>query len=74
MVRFKALIPILFPLLLGSIAATEEKTVAMETRAFAASTKATHVYELRKAPGMEKAVSILLDLVLAAAIVWRFIG
>lgn len=71
--RFKAFVPVLAPLLLGSIAATEEKTVAMETRAFASTAKATHVYELRKAPAFEKILCIALDLALIAAVVWRFL-
>lgn len=73
-VRFQALIPVLFPLLLGSIAATEEKTVAMETRAFAANAKATHIYELRKTPAAEKIFCVVFDLAVLAAIVWRFVG
>lgn len=73
-VRFKALIPVLFPLLLGSIAATEEKTVAMETRAFASSVTSTHIYELRKTPAAEKIICILFDLAVIALVVWRFLG
>lgn len=74
MVRFKALIPILFPLLLGSIAATEEKTVAMETRAFASKAQATHIYELRSVPVWEKVLCAAVDLAVIAAIIWRFAG
>lgn len=73
-IRFKALIPILFPLLLGSIAATEEKTVAMETRAFASKARATHTYELRPVPVWEKALCVVADLAVIAAVVWRFVG
>lgn len=69
--RFKAFIPILGPLVLGAIGATEEKTIAMETRAFSANRHTTHVYELRKAPVWEKALCILLDLAFVAAVVWR---
>ncbi len=71
-VRFKALVPILFPLLLSSIAATEEKTVAMETRAFASKMKPTHLYELRRMPAPEKAANVAAIALLAAGVVWRF--
>lgn len=73
-IRFKALIPILFPLLLGSIAATEEKAVAMETRAFASRARATHIYELRRVPLWEKAACVAADAAVIAAIIWRFLG
>lgn len=73
-VRCQAFIPVLFPLLLGSIAATEEKTVAMETRAFAANAKATHIYELRKTPAAEKIFCVIFDLAVLTAVIWRLVG
>ena len=69
--RFKAFIPILGPLVLGAIGSTEEKTIAMETRAFSSHKHTTHIYELRKTPLWEKAGCILLDIAFVAALVWR---
>ncbi|MDD2971017.1 MAG: energy-coupling factor transporter transmembrane component T [Lachnospiraceae bacterium] len=71
--RAKAFVPILFPLFLGAIAGTEEKTVAMETRAFSANRKPTHMYELRKTPALEKVFCVFLDLVVIISVVWRFL-
>jgi energy-coupling factor transport system permease protein len=70
-VRFMAFIPILGPLLLGAISTTEEKTLAMETRAFSTSEETTHVYELRKTPLFEKITCCVLNISLVAAILWR---
>ena len=68
--RAKAFIPILFPLLLSAIAATEEKTIAMETRAFSSNLPSTHMYELRKTPIGEKLFCFLFDVVMIAWAVW----
>lgn len=59
------------PLVLGAIGSTEEKTIAMETRAFSSHKHTTHIYELRKTPLWEKAGCILLDIAFVAALVWR---
>lgn len=69
--RFKALLPILFPLLLSAVASTEEKTVAMETKSFAAGVKPTHIYELRQTPIGEKIGCVAIDLLVVALVVWR---
>ena len=71
--RFKALIPVFFPLMLGAIAATEEKTVAMATRAFESKAKSTHIYELKKTSAAEKVFCIIFDLAVIAAVAWRFV-
>ncbi len=39
LVRSKAFLPVLGPVILSSIAATEERTITMETRAFYAPAK-----------------------------------
>ncbi len=71
-VRIKAFVPVVFPLFLGSIAATEEKTIAMETRAFSAGIRATHLHELRKVPIGEIVFGVLLDAFVLGLIVWRW--
>lgn len=69
--RVKAFFPILGPLFLSAISNTEEKNIAMDTRAFSAPEKPTHIYELRRPTRGQWALCILLNAALVAAIVWR---
>ena len=71
--RMKAFIPIIGPLVLGAISNTEEKSIAMDARAFSAPVKHTFLRELRKTPAAEKAAIILIDIALVAVIVGRII-
>lgn len=72
--RFKAFVPILGPLFLGAISATEEKAIAMETRAFSAPVQCTHLYELRVTPTWEKAMVAAFNILLVIVIVWRIVS
>ena len=69
--RIKAFFPILGPLFLSAISNTEEKNIAMDTRAFSAPGKSTHVYELRKASIWQIILCIAVNIALVALIVWR---
>lgn len=60
--RIKAFFPILGPLVLGAISSTEEKSIAMDARAFSVKCKHTFLRELRPVPAFEKAIAILLDI------------
>lgn len=71
LVRAKAFIPILGPLVLGAISNAEEKTIAMDARAFSSPTAHTSLLLLKEPPMTEKAVVCLFDLALAALLVWR---
>ena len=62
LVRTKALMPVLGPLLLGAIASAEEKSIAMDARAFSVERKHTFLRELRPIPFWEKAVIALVAL------------
>lgn len=66
--RMKAFFPILGPLVLGAISSTEEKSIAMDARAFSVKCRHTFLRELRPVPVSEKIVVILADVVLLAVI------
>jgi energy-coupling factor transporter transmembrane protein EcfT len=70
-VRIKAFFPVLGPLVLGAISSTEEKSIAMDARAFSAKCKHTFLRELRPIPIYEKIVISMADLLLVAVIVYR---
>jgi possible cobalt transport protein len=71
MTRAKAFIPILGPLVLGAISNAEEKTIAMDARAFSSPTKHTSLMLLKEPPLAEKLVVWAFDLALLALIAWR---
>lgn len=73
LVRVKALFPVLGPLVLGAISSTEEKSIAMDARAFSAQSRHTYLRELRPVPGYEKAVVIAADVFVAAALIAKVI-
>ena len=71
MTRAKAFIPILGPLVLGAISNAEEKTIAMDARAFSSPTKHTSLMLLKEPPLAEKLVVWAFDLALLVLIAWR---
>lgn len=71
MTRAKAFIPILGPLVLGAISNAEEKTIAMDARAFSSPTKHTSLMLLKEPPLAEKLVVWAFDLALLILIAWR---
>jgi energy-coupling factor transporter transmembrane protein EcfT len=70
-VRAKAFFPTLGPLLLGAIASTEEKAIAMDARAFSAKRKHTFLRELAPASTAEKVLGIAAWVFCAATLVYR---
>lgn len=70
MSRAKAFVPILGPLVLGAISNAEEKSIAMDARAFSAPSKHTSLLKLRDIPTSERLVVYLFD----AAFVLLLIG
>lgn len=60
--RIKAFFPILGPLVLGAISSTEEKSIAMDARAFSVKCNHTFLRELRPVPVYEKIMVIAVDL------------
>lgn len=69
-IRVKAFIPMLGPLVLSSIQQTEERVLALESRAFSARGKKTSVYEIKK-KGADHLIIFLTVAALVGYIVWR---
>ncbi|MEF9946658.1 MAG: energy-coupling factor transporter transmembrane component T [Lachnospiraceae bacterium] len=69
--RAKAFIPVIGPLILNAIASTEEKSIAMDARAFSAPVEHTFLSELPEVKLKEKIIVILFDIAFVALIVGR---
>lgn len=72
--RLKALVPVISPLFLSALAATEEKTVAMDARAFSVEREHTFLRVLKPTPAYETVVAVLADLCLAGAVILKVLG
>ena len=70
MVRAKAFIPTLTPLILSSIASTEERAITLESRAFSAPVKKTSLHKLTKSSA-DRILPIAFSVILVLLIVWR---
>lgn len=71
--RAKAFIPVMGPLILNAISSTEEKSIAMDARAFSAPVEHTFLSELQKTPTSEKVMVIMLDVLFVVLIVGRIV-
>jgi energy-coupling factor transporter transmembrane protein EcfT len=69
LVRAKAFIPIIGPLVLGSIASTEERAVTLESRAFSAKGKKTSLHELTKTK-----VDMIIQISVIVSLVFLIVG
>jgi len=69
--RAKAFIPVIGPLILNAISGTEEKSIAMDARAFSAPVKHTFLSELPEVGTTEKVIVALFDIAFVLLIVWR---
>ena len=69
-VRAKAFVPVLIPLVLSSIAKTEERAITLESRAFSSGAKKTRLYNIKKTKNDTIAI-IILVVFLILCIVWR---
>lgn len=70
MTRIKAFVPMLGPLVLSSIQQTEERVLALESRAFSAKGKKTSIYILNKT-GLDFVLEIASVILLIGYVVWR---
>ena len=70
MTRIKAFVPMLGPLVLSSIQQTEERVLALESRAFSAKGKKTSIYVLHKT-GLDIVLEVLSVILLMGYVVWR---
>ena len=69
-VRAKALIPIFIPLVLSSIANTEERAITLEARGFSVGEKRTILYDIEETKH-DKVMKIILAIFIVLNIVWR---
>lgn len=69
-VRLRAFLPMIGPLVLSSIQQTEERVLALESRAFSAKATKTSIYELKKQM-IDYIITILCVAILIGYIVWR---
>lgn len=73
LVRMRALLPLAGPLVLGSLLDVEERTLALEARAFSATGPRTSLFELRDPP-VERIVRWLILLLIVAVVGYRIVG
>ncbi|MDR2020825.1 MAG: energy-coupling factor transporter transmembrane protein EcfT [Treponema sp.] len=71
LVRVKALIPVLGPLLLSAISSTEEKTISMDARAFSVNRRHTFLREIEPPKKFEKILLVFVNGAFALLIVYR---
>ena len=69
-VRTKALIPIFIPLVLSSIANTEERAITLEARGFSVGEKRTILYDIEETKN-DKIMKAILAIFIVLSIVWR---
>ena len=69
-VRAKALIPIFIPLVLSSIANTEERAITLEARGFSVGEKKTILYDIEETKN-DKIMKVILAIFIVLSIVWR---
>ena len=72
LVRIKAFIPLIGPLVMNSLVSTRERSMALEVRAFNSKSKKTFINEEQKS-GLSKIIKIFLIVLLVASIVWRIL-
>lgn len=71
--RIKSFIPIISPLALSAISYTEERTIAMDARAFSVKGKHTSLRELEDAKKWEKFLVLFFYILLAAVVVYKVV-
>ena len=71
-VRAKALIPIFIPLVLSSIANTEERAITLEARGFSVGEKRTILYDIEETKN-DKIMKVILAIFIVLSIVWRIL-
>jgi energy-coupling factor transport system permease protein len=70
LVRIKAFLPLLGPVVLGSLINTKERAMALEVRGFNSQVPKTYLYEEKKYQ-FSKAIQLGLLLLTVAALAWR---
>ena len=70
MVRAKAFVPTLIPLILGALLSSEERVLTLEARGFSMKGEKTHLFNIRKS-GLEKTAKVVSVVVTLAVIAGR---
>ncbi|MBQ2659117.1 MAG: energy-coupling factor transporter transmembrane protein EcfT [Erysipelotrichaceae bacterium] len=73
MVRAKAFVPSLVPLILTAVTGAEERVVTLEARGFSIKDEKTSVFKLQKS-GLETLATVVALIITVAIVVWRFLG
>lgn len=69
-VRMKALIPVIIPLVLSSIANTEERALTLEARGFSIGKKRTVMNDISETKN-DRIMKIILLMFLVLCVIWR---
>lgn len=69
-VRAKVFVPTIIPLVLSSIAGTEERALTLEARGFSSSVKPTHLYDIEKNRA-DKTAEVIITILFIIAIAGR---
>ncbi|WP_325167392.1 energy-coupling factor transporter transmembrane component T family protein [Lederbergia citri] len=73
LIRAKAFIPTLTPLILSSISSTEERAITLESRAFSAPTKKTSLHKLTKSAA-DRILPFVYIIILVGMVLWRILA
>lgn len=73
-VRVRAFFPVLAPVFLSAMSATEERAIALDARAFNSSSKHTSLVELRRVPVWEPVLAVVVTLAAVGVVVGRAAG
>jgi energy-coupling factor transporter transmembrane protein EcfT len=71
-VRMKAFVPSMAPLILGAVIGSEERVLTLEARGFSIKGERTHLFNLERS-GWENGVKIISIVVTAVIIVGRIL-
>jgi energy-coupling factor transport system permease protein len=72
LIRARALVPVILPLVLGSLMDVEERAIAIQARAFGSSKKETSLIEIQDT-GIEKTIRRILVVVILMTILFRIL-
>lgn len=72
--RMKALIPVISPLFLSALASTEERTIAMDARAFSVEREHTFLRQIKPAEKYEIVLAVFADVLLVVILVLKVMG
>lgn len=72
LVRAKAFVPSLIPLILGAITGAEERVLTLEARGFSVEGPKVRIFKLKES-GIEKQVTVVSIAVTAVIVIWRIV-